>query len=370
MNPIKKIALAALAIFGLTLFQAPNAAAQPEVKFSGFILLNAQYNDGHPANPEIVTAAKSGERGNFLLTPRQSRFVVSISSKEVRWSPSAKIEMDFWGLHSGAGAGGVTQTSPRLRLAYFQIQPRANVNLIFGQSWILFAPLNPTSLAHQSIPANTTAGNLWARLPMLRLDVKAKKFEIGLALNRPHGGDLSGATGQSDLLGAGEMSGLPFVQSRIAATFGKSTIGVSGHYGKLDFRTNGTGRVNSQAVAGDIALNFGKVSVMGEYFTAKNVGMLFSNIKASVANGNVNSLAGQGGWGQICLHASSQIALNIGAGTEEPENGTANTQLFGNLMFIPEQPLVFALEAGQTKTRSAGVAEKNLGVNLGCQYKF
>jgi len=366
----EKIFVAALALSGFGFFAPQPLSAQPEVKFSGFVLLNAQYNEGNAANPEIVTAALAGEKGSFLITPRQSRFVVSVSSKEVRWSPTAKIEMDFWGLHSGSGPAGVTQTTPRLRLAYFEIQPGAAVKLSFGQNWIVFAPLNPASLAHQSIPANTTAGNLWARLPMLRLDVKKQKLDFSFALNRPYGADLSGPTGQSDLLGAGEHSQLPFAQARLTATFGKNILGVSGHYGKLDFRRNGASKVNSQALAGDFKLAWKKFSLMGEGFLAKNVGTLFSNIKATAQETGITEMEGKGGWGQVGLEASERVSLHAGLGTENRDNDTANTQLFANLMVKPDKPLTFALEVGHTTTKGATIKAKNLGVNLGCQYSF
>jgi hypothetical protein len=255
-------------------------------------------------------------------------------------------------------------------LAYFAVQPKATIKLTFGQDWIVFAPLSPNSLAHVSIPQNSGAGNLWARLPMLRMDLKKTKFDLSLSLNRPYGGDLTGPAGQSDIAGAGEHSKLPMVQARAAAHFGKSTVGVSGHWGKLDFRLNGKGSVNSQALAGDVKLTLGKVGVMGEYFTAKNIGTLFSGIKASASGAQIIELKGQGGWGQVSLEASPMVSLNAGIGIEDRDNDTANTQGFANLMVKPDKSLTFALEIGHTTTKGATTKEKNLGVNLGCQYTF
>jgi hypothetical protein len=362
--------IAVLIMGGLGLMLPRQTKAQAEVKFSGFVLLNAQYNDGNPANPDIVSAAQSGAEGSVVITPRQSRFLISIATKDVRWSPKAKIEIDFWGLHSGSGPGGVTQPAPRLRLAYFEVEPRPTLKLTFGQAWTVFSPLNPTSLAHVSIPANSGAGNLWARLPMLRLDAKGKKMEFSLSLNRPHGGDLTGSTNQSDLLGAGERSKLPMVQARLASIFGKHAIGLSAHFGKLDFRLPGKDKVTSQGFAGDVKLAFGKVGFMGEAFSAKNIGTMFSGIKAATANNVITELEGKGGWAQIAYEASAKVTLNVGGGTEDRDNDTSNTQLFANLIMKPDKPIAFALEIGQTETKSATATMKNLGLNLACQYNF
>ena len=89
-----KFLLCVLAFISAIIISPQNLAAQAEVKFSGFILLNAQYNDANAANPDIVTAALSGEDGSLIISPRQSRFAVSINSNDVRWTPSAKIEME------------------------------------------------------------------------------------------------------------------------------------------------------------------------------------------------------------------------------------------------------------------------------------
>lgn len=364
--------LCTLALISAIIIAPQNSAAQPEVKFSGFILLNAQYNDANAANPDIVTAALGGEDGSLIITPRQSRFAVSINSKDARWKPSAKIEMDFWGLHTGTGAIGVTQPAPRLRAAYFDLQLDAGVKLLFGQNWIVFAPLNPTTLAHQSIPANTTAGNLWARLPMLRLDVKSSQMDFSFSVNRPHSGDAASVgIGPADVVASGEHSQLPIVQTRLAAHAGKSVVGVAAHWGQLDYQRVNQDKTNSQAVAADFNLALGKLAFLGEYFLAQNVGMLFSNIKALPAFPQIRDVKGQGGWAQVSLEASSQVTFNACFGAENYNlNDASNTQWFGNVMFKPDKPLAFALEVGHTRTKNAASKFKNLGFNLGCQYSF
>jgi hypothetical protein len=112
------------------------------------------------------------------------------------------------------------------------------------------------------------------------------------------------------------------------------------------------------------------MGVMGEAFTAKNIGTLFSSIKVAAVNNTISELEGQGGWAQISIDASNKVNMNAGYGIEDRDNDTSNTQLFANVIVKPDKPLAFALEIGRTKTKGATGTEKNLSVNLACQYSF
>src|SRR5207302_10930402 len=59
--------------------------------------------------------------------------------------------------------------APRLRLATATVE-WSSVRLSFGQDWSVLAPLNPDSALHTAVPGFATSGNLWARVPQLRLD--------------------------------------------------------------------------------------------------------------------------------------------------------------------------------------------------------
>jgi hypothetical protein len=77
---------------------------------------------------------------------------------------------------------------------------KEKISLLFGQEWIIFAPLSPPSDAHVSIPAMTYAGNLWNRLPQVRFEYKnpmdnnVMLFQV--ALVRPIGSDQKPTYGQ------------------------------------------------------------------------------------------------------------------------------------------------------------------------------
>src|SRR5262249_24727854 len=149
-----------------------------------------------------------------------------------------------------ASGQGTVFNQPRIRLAYLTLEHPSGLKLVAGQDWMIFAPLNPTSFAHFAIPQAASAGNPWMRLPQVRVD-KTFKYSEGTSLLvqggvlRPASGvDTPAAGSLADLPSlAGERSGHPFYQARIAITTplvaSKSlTLGVSGHYGRIDTGPN------------------------------------------------------------------------------------------------------------------------------------
>lgn len=182
-----------------------------EIKPYGFILVNAQYNDKIPTDIPVKTAL-TDTVSNFLITARQTRFGFKMTY-EATWKIAGQIELDFWGLKGSGSNGAAMQSAPRLRLANFKIT-KENVTFLFGQDWTIFAPLNPTSWAHVSIPEFSSSGNLWNRFPQIRGEYKAKIGEnnsllLQGALLRPLGADVTPAVTQAEQMGAGELAGLP-----------------------------------------------------------------------------------------------------------------------------------------------------------------
>ena len=84
------------------------ATAGATVKTSGFVLVNAAFNTGNPANPDIPTAARAdGDAAeSFLITPRQSRLTLTMADEESYWTPTGKMEMDFWDCTPPAARAG------------------------------------------------------------------------------------------------------------------------------------------------------------------------------------------------------------------------------------------------------------------------
>lgn len=388
----------AVAIWALTM---PAVAGDVQVTPYGFILFNGGLND-HLATdiPVKAALADTGDsRASTLFTARQTRLGLKLKSEADGWTIGGVAEIDFWGQKGSFANGASMQSAPRLRLANFTLK-KDKVLLLFGQDWTVFAPLSPNSLVHVSIPGFSSSGNLWNRIPQARLEYTAamdtlSKMIIQVAALRPIAADVT-SDSQAELLGAGEYSGMPFVQARLAYARGTSfTLGASIHMGQTDWKKaypqgNYTDdKTSTWAAAGDLKLSAGQIAFAAEGFIGSNLGMLFSNAgtraiteEAPGSPQKVEGLDVMGGWGELTFKpANSKVSFNGGAGIEMldedqvDEMTTAagqlsqNLTLFGNMQFDPLPKVTFAAEIGYIQTTYKHLVQNELvesdGTNLG-----
>lgn len=407
---MRKVVFLSVAI---ALMLVVNASAGVDVKSYGFILVNVGINDVLGTDiPVKAGIADTTTRTNFLITPRQTRFGLKMSSEWEDWDLGGQIELDFWGL-KGSGANGLAmQSAPRLRRAFFKMT-RENMTFLVGQEWVFFAPLSPTSIAHVSIPEFSSCGNLWNRMPQIRFEHRHDLGENGSvlfqwALVRPLGADVATATRtQGEAFGAGEYSGLPFFQGRVSASFDNNvTIGFSGHYGQEDwdkaYPTLGYHEDKTTTAAGavDLKATAGIFGFSGEWFMGSNLRMLFSNahvwaewVAADTAY-KVKGVEANGGWGQISIKPqNTNFTFNAGVGTEilKEEHVDSlvtawspqlwkNLTFFANIMAKPMDNLTIAFEYGYLQTTykywdatAAALAESdasNNNFNLAFKFSF
>lgn len=373
----------------------------------GFILTNAQLNNRVKADiPTVAGSADSVNNTNFLMTGRQTRFGLQLGYENLGWKTTGHIELDFWGLKGSGANGGSMQSAPRLRRAYFKMT-KDKLSLLFGQEWVIFAPLSPNSDAHVSIPALSSCGNLWNRMPQIRLEVKnpmeSSELLVQLALVRPLAADAVTA-GQGDYIGAGELNALPFAQGRVAMSIGKSaTVGVSGHFGqenfnKLDPTFTDDEKTSTYAGALDVVAGNNVIKVMGEGFIGQNLNMLFSNasyrkvrFESDTTMFKNDPIKVMGGWAAInVIPKDSKVSFNVGAGAEILDKDQVeelakasttlyrNLTLFGNVMYTPIPKIAFAVEGGYIKTTykrtvNSSLEEidgENLSINFSSKISF
>lgn len=313
------------------------AVAGVETTPYGFVLLNSSYNS-HSVTDVPVLAPASGAEPNFLMTPRQSRFGIKMKS-DAEYTPSGAIEVDFYGLRGSGQPGGPTQTSLRLRRAFFEVHLN-KLDILFGQEWVVLSPLNPTTLMHVSLPGMMASGNLWARLPQIRgtfkpLADEQDEVKLDLAFSRPYGSDADMTpVEQGDVLARGEKYVWPWVQGRVGyARKGSTalTVGAGALYGREDFGEDPAGDDifgTALAVAGDLQLVAGRVTVSGEGFFAKNIRTLFSTagytlVPDTLVVGGVRKPYGRfegiqavGGWGELKVAAVPELDIAVSAGLE------------------------------------------------------
>ncbi|MDB4965234.1 MAG: hypothetical protein JWN44_923 [Myxococcales bacterium] len=360
---------------------APPSAAAPAPKVSftvkpyGLITLTASYLIGNSSNnpdvPEWATAGPSA----FYFTVRQTRLGVRGSwdappSRLHVQKVAGLIEADFYGGFLGQGVAYFFPV-PRLRLATATVEWHT-VRFSFGQDWSVLAPLNPDTALHVAVPGFTSSGNLWARVPQLRVDGVVRFGRHGAehkwrllwtaALVAEVQADAI-ATAQNAFTGVripegGENALAPAGEARVAIghdLYDKSLeIGVSGHLGNRNIAFTGgrTARLNG-AVAVDVTLPLPlRLSLKGEAYWGSGLDAFFGGIVQGIAfttdpaTGAIatvgNGIADAGGWAQLSWAALKWLTLYAGGGADKPKtvdlivanaatNRTLNAAFYGEL---------------------------------------
>ncbi len=249
----------------------------------GTIYFNAFGNSGGTNNADVPLFATPTNQGNVSMSVRQTRLGLKLEGPTIAHAKSrGQVEADFFGGFPAVGVGenfGIV----RLRLAFARLEWE-KTSLEAGQDWTIFAPNNPVSIAAAAIPQMAAAGNVWARLPQLRLEhhwASGKVLWQGAVL-APSTGDSPTASTSPFFLQptTGGASRVPFFQSRVAFSDGNwlgtkkgGTIGFSGQYGRARVaNTAGNNKIDAVGIAVD--WNFpivARLTINGEAFVGRNL---------------------------------------------------------------------------------------------------
>ena len=374
----------------------------------GTIFFNAFGNSGGTNNADVPIFATPTGSGNSSASVRQTRLGLRLEGAKVGTARlGAVIEGDFFGGFPSVGIGenfGVF----RVRLAYVRLDwERTSVTV--GQDWMVFAPVNPTSMATAGNPQMAAAGNNWARLPQVRLERKmGDHFTWQGALLEPQTGDFSTNAAFSVQPTSGAASRLPFIQSRIAyahnnwlGTKMAGSVGISGQYGRSRVFT-GTTNIRNDVESVGLALDWNFplskwISASGEAFLGRNLGGFQAGIFQGyntdfayhvgnlIVPGGVRSIGTRGGWIQFGFTPpvlQNRISVYGSAGIDDPKDQdlvsvsqrewrTRNFVTAANMVykFTPQ----FSIGAEFRRMRTNYVFSGRRGVNhlnLGASYSF
>jgi hypothetical protein len=314
---------------------APAEDAAPKLTPYASVYFNGFHNSSGTNNQDVPLWATAGT-GDTGATARQSRLGVRASLPAVFGAKtSATIEVDFFGGFPAIGTGE-NFGQVRLRLANMRLD-WTKTALVIGQDWMVFAPVNPSSLACAAIPLFAAAGNPWARLPQVRLE---RRFGAGLvqaAVLAPQSGDFNSAfLAQPN---SGSLSEVPYVQGRLAWTsknaFGSGkpgALGVSGHYGQSQVTTTGGTAKDLDSTGGavDWSWPLGKhVLLSGEGFLGDNLagfqagvfqGYNPDEVTASAPGGTPESISTKGGWAQLAVTPGANLTVLAAYGIDDPDD--------------------------------------------------
>lgn len=314
----------------------------------GTIFFNAFANSGGTNNADVpLFAAPAGGGGNASASVRQTRLGLKLEGARVgKARLGAVIEADFFGGFPSVGIGenfGVV----RLRLANARLDWE-KTSVTAGQDWMVFAPVNPASLAAAAIPQMAAAGNNWARIPQIKVEQKLNKnFTWAGAVLAPQTGDAPANAAFFLQPTSGASSRVPFLQTRLAFAemnwFNSKkagSIGLSAHYGRSRVFTGAGGSVKNDIDSAALALDWNfplheRVTFAGEAFFGRDLGGFQSGIfqgynndfafrsGANLIAGGVRAIGTRGGWTQLGFTPGiwkNRLSLYGSIGLDDPRD--------------------------------------------------
>jgi hypothetical protein len=288
---------------------------------------------------------------------------------------SARVSMDFFGGVTGSATSGPAGTV-RLRTAAIAAS-WAHDTLEANYDTPLISPLSPDSFATVAQPALAWSGNLWTWAPQfiwthsfaVGTSDRALSLQLGL-LDTQTLNAASNLTQRS--IGAGEASGQPSYEARLAYSSGKDEhhfeLGIGGTYGRQDYK--GNQRVDTWATTADWRVPFGdRLRLSGELYRGRGLGDLGGGAYRNTVTYNflnstatyLRALDAEGGWLQWSYKLSSTLSANASIGQDSaagnelrssvPLSGAGpiffyarNRSIVGNLIFRPWSSIILSPE--------------------------
>lgn len=315
----------------------------------GTVYVDAAWQDSGMAEYPYNAPSEAGDdNGNFFVAARGTRFGINMDGPDVPLGENGKllgkIEADF------LGAGDDVSTSPsvRLRQAYVDLK-YPSWDILAGQTWDFFAPLNPPTLNPIIM---WRAGNLGIRHAQVRgtktfSDVAGGKFTV-------QGGFLEG--NDTSLLQVKNeipvFAGYAYYEATIFDM--PIYLGTGGLYGEQDASTNMTKQCDIWGVTFAAKITphpMLELSAEGYYGEALAPFMSTNNISTITDNVNGKSVRSDGGWFNVCFKPFDKWKINGGAGIDNPFTETGNTaiwdynySIYGNVQYSLTSNCILGME--------------------------
>src|SRR2546422_7010732 len=356
---IRMASLCGLAVAGvLSIAGSSPATAQQVVKLgegetltiSGFI--NATlFNDrglfssfGQGQNAEIAAAPANQpgvNQGIFDGDVRNTRINFTFNAPAVlgKWAPRATLEADFFGAFNGVPPFGDEQPQFRVRHAFVDLS-NGSTTLRIGQYWApLFgetAPFIPVSLTHIAFPVGLGASMIGWRFPGVFLfhdltPTSPLKLQLEVAALKGSGVAAS-LRDTTNVIGSGEASGLPQVETRLNAARKFGTASWNGFVAyHLDWKDiNGTGVPGSKITdwGGETGqyITVSGFTLHGSFYYGKGLGSQFGMLTQFQPQ-----IRGWGAWAQAGYDFTSHWSVWADYGIDQPDYARFTRETGGTL---------------------------------------
>lgn len=318
----------------------------------GFFKFDMAYDKAQTNNGNYVFWVNNNPNNNdeFNMTARQTNLgaLINFDGQQGR-KVSARIEFDFY--------GGVDENknNPMMRHGYLKVDFN-KYYLIAGQTSDIISPLVPTTLNYTVL---WNCGNIGYRRPQIQIgNIVTRGFEIVGALTRNISGDVD-KDGNDD----GEENSFPTVQARLSYKNQNMNVGLSGHYGKMEYTNHpDSTRKDDSYVSHSLnvhaSYSFSSALLMkGEFFTGKTLDQYFGGIGQGFDFKHEKEIESTGGWFNATLVPNKSTSFNVGFGIDQPKKDNTvipernkNTCIFGNVYTKIAQNTTLALEISRWTT--------------------
>ncbi len=380
------------------------SASKYRLRLSGIVLMNLVSNHGEVDSIDLPTVAypqSAGDPGgSFGATLRQSEigfeaFGPTVAGAKTRADLQLDLAGGFPSVPNGINSGLLRLRTGTMRMDW------TNTSVVVGQDAIFFSPNSPTSFASLAVPALSSAGNLWAWVPQIRVEHRVVLGEDSSLLFQggildPLSGEVPGGN-YNRQAGPGESSRQPAYATRVAWTrnvFGQPLrVGVGGFYSRQDYSFSRT--VDAWAGMADVDLPVSRqFSLSGKVYRGKGLGGLYGAFgQSALFNGDptsasteVRGLNSVGGWAQLKYRPASKWEFNAAFGMDNPYAtdlkyfpysllyGGGNATLarnqgsFVNMIYRPRSDLLFSAEYRHLTTDSianGGASAGHLNLMMG-----
>jgi len=303
----------------------------------------------------------------FYVDPKSSRLGLDVAGPGVAWLDGARlggrIEFDFQGPYINANQGTVL-----FRQGYCEVK-HEEFRWLAGQAWEVMSPLYPGMLLY--VPGSG-GGNLGYRKAQIRGE-RYQELREDLLLTWQ--GALTGNvvwdfTGDPTI--AGQHSGWPVLEGRVATTLGRRTgpdalpitLGLSGHIGEQEFdflppNPDPVDDLVRRTWSFNVDFSYPitpRFGVQFELFMGENLGAYMGGVLQGIDRNTRRGIRSRGGWVDVWYDWSPSLHSHAGYSIDDPINSdlttgrTYNHFIFGNVVYDITKAFTAGLEVSSWKT--------------------
>jgi hypothetical protein len=299
----------------------------------------------------------------WLADGRNTRLGIDVGGPECCWlggmQTGGKVEVDF----QNSVLSTENKATILLRHAYVEAKNDEN-RLLFGQTWDVISPLNPTMLLYS---VGWDGGNIGYRRAQIRCERYIPCSDTLMTTLQFSANEQ--VFEENSTVDVGKPSDWPIIEGRAAWTIGERgkdchpiVFGASGHIGEEENDvTGGVKDVCRRTWSGNLDLRVpitDRLGLQGECYVGENLGAFLGGIGQGIDLTTLNTIRDCGGWIEVWYYWTPNVHTHVGYSVDDPNNHdisttgekTYNQFYYGNIMWDATKTCLIGLEVSQWRT--------------------